>query len=638
MQRIGGWIGLLERNDVRQVMDVVKGLTASDSPRVNKAAEELRQWMADVRDLMAQKGVHREDGGTFRDVKKNDNYVPQITDWDSKLTDPKTGETKTLGEILGDENLDDVAKLRFFEKTREELGAGVDSTRQWLRDLKIDREHRLSRPKNPNVTMKRTINHPFYKKDMWALMRYSDQVASSLALEETLGHDMRHIGSAIADVPSRKLRKDLKQDVDTMFEHNDWSTTMGKVVRTGQGFEAITKMALSPFSVAMHNIHAATNLGMKAWFTAQIRMLSHPEKMMREKYYGGVVMIKMNPALLEGPRRGLAGKFFDVSGFSALYRWQRAAVAETAWAWMENDALSDLKAGGRKAETSRRLLKDRLLMSDDEIDKALANNRWDEESKWKAERVFADKVAFSENTSQMPRTARLSMAENLSDAEKNLHAAARGAYMLQSFQIKTYSGMKEWLFDEVFLHHNYRPLLPVFLLYPAAGFVLMNLKGAATGGIHRAFEGATGEKHTHDRWDSLLEEYQDVKNHPWVGPLKLYLDSLLVGMANERIKRWTDIGMMAAMGQKKKMENMVQYLAVDELDQLAGGLYADIFTAGATPIKAWYDYMHTKNPRKKAKVVGKDFAKEAENLAWPLRTIPKMNEWAGTKKFMPPPK
>lgn len=630
--------GRPQRDDVRRVMDVVKGLAASDDPRINKAAEELRQWMADARDLMAKKGVHRADGSTFAEVQRNPRYVPQITDWNTKLTDPQTGETKTLAEVVDDQTLDDVSKMRYFEKTRQELNAGVDSMRQWLRDLKIDREHRLNRPKNPNVTMPRTINHPFYRKDIWALMRYSDQVASALAMEDTLGHDMGRISRAIAEVPSRKLRKDLKQDVDSTFEYQDWSTTMGKVVRKGQAFEAISKMLLSPASVALHNIHAAMNLGIKPWFKAQIRILSHPREMMREKYYSGVVMIKMNPALLEGPHRGPAGKYFDLSGFSAIYRWQRAAVAETAWAWMEQDALSDLRAGGKRAETSRRLLKDRLLLSDDEINRAVANNRWDDESKYKAERVFADKVAFSERTSQMPRTARLSMAEDLSEAEKNLHAAARGAYMLQSFQIKTYSGMKEWLFDEVFHHHNYRPLLPLFLLYPAAGFVLMNVKGAIVGGFQRGFEKATGQNHTQDRWDRLFEEYKDIEKHPWVGPLKLYLDSMLIGMANERIKRWTDIGMMAAMGQKKKLENLVQYAAVDELDQLVGGLYADIFSLAATPGKAWYDYMHTKTPAKKLKAAEKDVVKEAKSLAWPLGTIPKINEWAGMKKITPPPR
>ena len=76
---------------------------------------------------------------------------------------------------------------------------------------------------------------------------------------------------------------------------------------------------------------------------------------------------------------------------------------------------------------------------------------------------------------------------------------------------------------------------------------------------------------------------------------------------------------------------------MDELDQLVGGLYADIFSLAATPGKAWYDYMHTKTPAKKLKAAEKDVVKEMKSLAWPLGTIPKINEWAGTKKQLNPP-
>src|ERR1019366_9981120 len=120
-------------------------------------------------------------------------------------TDSETGEIKTLAEVCDDKTLDDVAKLRYLEKERQRLKVGTGDAHRWLGELSRDRERRLKRPRNPNVTTKRTVNHPFYKKDIWALNKYFDQLGSAVALESTLGHDMGKVGSLIADVPSSAL-------------------------------------------------------------------------------------------------------------------------------------------------------------------------------------------------------------------------------------------------------------------------------------------------------------------------------------------------------------------------------------------------------------------------------------------------
>ena len=637
--KIREWLHRPGGDDVRQVWDVVEGRVSSDDPRINKAAEGMRKITGDARDLAAQEGVHREDGSTFADVPKDPYWMPHETDWDMELTDSETGEIKTLSEVCDDKTLNDVAKLRYLEKERQRLGAGTGDARRWLRELLQDREHRMNRPKNPNITKKRTVNHPFYKKDILALNNYFDQLGSAVALESTLGHDMGKISSLIADVPSSALRKDLKSNANLYFEYQDWNTRVGRAYRFMQPFQVVTKMLLSPISVAFHSVHAG-QLGLKPWLIGNLRMLRHPKERMREKFYAGVVMPRMNPELVEGKNFGVGREVLNRIGFTPTYNWQRGAVSEIAWAWMELDALGDLKAGGKRAETSRRLLKDRMRLSDDEINRAVANNRWDEESKWKAERVFANKVAFTEQPEQMPRMARLSMSEDLGDAEKNLHAAGRAAYSLQSFQIKSYSGIKEWYFDEVFHHRNFRPLLPFFLLYPAAGFVLMNVKAGVKHGAQKALESATSQSHTRDSWDNLLEEYKDIEKHPWSGPLRLYLDSLFIGMANERMKMWTDIGMMAAEGEEKKLYKMMGYMATDELDRLVGSIYKDIFMAASTPFTAAKDTGQLKNPtfKKYEKNLKKEAAREGKRIAWPLGAIPKINEWAGTKKIHPPPK
>ena len=149
--------------------------------------------------------------------------------------------------------------------------------------------------------------------------------------------------------------------------------------------------------------------------------------------------------------------------------------------------------------------------------------------------------------------------------------------MLQSFSIKTYSMLKENLYDEVVVHKNLKPLAPFLILYPLAGAALMASKAAVTGGFHRAAEKALGKAHQHDRWDTFLDEFRDIQKHPWAGALKFYLDSLCTITGMERTKRWTDIGMLAAMGESKKVEGEARYFATDETEQGVGGLYSDLF-------------------------------------------------------------
>ena len=61
-------IDLNDHKLVREVIDVQEGKRSSSNPKVNKAAAALSGYYDDERDMMANKGVHRADGGTFKDV------------------------------------------------------------------------------------------------------------------------------------------------------------------------------------------------------------------------------------------------------------------------------------------------------------------------------------------------------------------------------------------------------------------------------------------------------------------------------------------------------------------------------------------------------------------------------------------
>jgi hypothetical protein len=629
------------------VFNVVERKRVSANPKIIEAAAKVSDLMVHIRRLMGDKKVSFDTAvggtGTYADVKDNPHHMPHVTDWEAKLTDTVTGDTKTLRQITDDNTLDEAKKLRYMEAKRKELGASEQTAREWLEDLKRDRK-RLNGPKNPNVTMRRELNHPFYHRDIWALDNYINQVASAVSKEEHFGGDMRKLKTQLSRIPSQRLRTDLQSTIATMFEHQDWSTRVGKLIRHGQGFEAITKMILSPISVFFHGIHATLGLGgrVKPLAKAVLNAIAGRGEFMREKYYAGVVDQRMNPNLLEGGKGGAAGAYFKLSGFDGIYRWTRAIVGESANVWMKQDALPNLikyakmresmpenaKATFKGEDETRRLLKNTMLIGDHAIDEAIRNGKWDEGSINKAQRSFADQIAFSDNPLQMPKLSRMSMAEGLTDAEKNWHAAARGMYMLQSFSIKTYSLLREKLYDEVVVHGNLKPLAPFLLLYPAAGAALFGLKSGVKGGLHRAGENLTGKKHEHDAWDTFLDEFKDMKKNPWLGPMKFYIDSLCTATGMESTKRWTDMAMMMTMKEDKKADNTIRYILLDELEQKVGGLYSDILQAGYTQGQAAYDYRHTKTEKKKLPAAERDEMREVEQLVPITKSVPWIDQVA----------
>jgi hypothetical protein len=199
-------------------------------------------------------------------------------------------------------------------------------------------------------------------------------------------------------------------------------------------------------------------------------------------------------------------------------------------------------------------------------------------------------------------------------------------YMLQSFSIKAYGVLKDTLYDEIVIHKNLKPLAPFLLLYPIAGAALMAAKAGVTGGFHRAGEKAKGKKHEHDRWDTFMDEFRDIEKHPWAGALKFYLDSICTVTGMERTKRWADIGMMTAMGNKEKVANMARYFATDETEQGVGGLYSDLFWIAETQGQGVYDYLHTKHEIRKWPAFMRDESRELEQLIPFVKVIPKVEE------------
>lgn len=610
----------VDHNDaklVRQVWDVVEGHITSSDEKINKAAQGISDFMVKMHKLMSDKNlfVKLKDGRKvfYKDFASDPNYMPHMIDWDAELTDPETGETKTLREIMGND-FGAAQRLKYLRAKARELGKPTEIAELWLEEL---RQKKLRTPTLGNVKRERSLNLPFIKKDFASLDSYMDQVSTAIALEDHFGSEMEKLGKEIAKLPNKQLRRDVLGAYQKIFEHQDWSSPIGELVRKGQSFEVVTKMLYSPLKVGWHVLHSTIGLGGRMVPTAKAigKWAENPKAFMREKYYMGVVNMRLNPYLLEGGKNAAGNTFFKYTGFDKLYAWVRAIDGEAAKITMEQEALPALRKGGKAEKNMRRLLKEYFLIGDGAIDQALESGRWDEVSLAKAQRAFADKVAFSaENPLQMPALSRMSMDESLTTEQKNVAAAIRASYMLQSFTVKTFSLLRESLYEEVVIHHNLRPLVPFLLLYPLAGQAMMGATAGAKAAVHRGWEKMRGKEHEHDQLDTWLQQFDDIKDHPFIGPLRIYLDGMLMAATLDRTKRVTDFLMLLGMGQKKPAEDTVKYFPEDLIEEGVGTLAADIWSAMVTtPVKEVRDAFFGSDKTHGTRMMN-DLLKEIERL------------------------
>ena len=562
---------------VGAVIDVVEGHAASADPRINKAAADQEEFMERMRQFLANKNVSVTlDSGEkfpYKQILKKP-HIAHFINYDAKLTDPDTGVTKTLREVMG-HSFGELQRLRYMEAYARQIGKPVEEARVWIQEL----ERRMKGPRLGQVKGERSINVPFYYKDFDHLLRYVKQVSTAAAMEETFGGEMEKLKKEVGKVPNEKARKDILYSFKTMFEVPDWNTAFGNIVKKGQGFEALTKMPLSALKVPFHLVHAS--MGLKGRGTpilkAGLEWIKNPREFMREKYQLGVVGSRTeNPWLLAGRyEKGLGKEVFKDTGFDMVYRWVRGITGESAKVYMEQNALGDLRKGGSRAEESRRILKRNFLIGDNAIDEAIRTGQWSEEDLAKAQRAFANKVTFSRNPGQMPSLARLSLA-NDSKTMNELAAGVRGTYALQTFSIKTYSFLRDALYDEVVVHHNLKPLTPFLLLYPVAGQLITGLTTGVKHGVNLASEQLRGKEHKRDSFDNWVQQFKNLKHHPVTGALMLWVDGACVAAAMERTKRVADIVLLMAEGHKNQADDMMKYWINDELEGDFGSIYTDM--------------------------------------------------------------
>jgi diguanylate cyclase (GGDEF)-like protein len=433
------------------------------------------------------------------------------------------------------------------------------------------------------------LENPKEFKGWETVLGYFDQAAESLSKEENFGKNMRKVYNEIDKIPSRNGRSTISAMFDAMVAPQDWDTLSGKFYNAMIGYEAASKMMLSFVKVPYHLSHAFQVMskvpkGMTSISLGGLETAMHPRRVLEEATFSGTLAKQLNFGDVGGhpEEKSLAHAVFKKYMFQAFYRWGRAIAATGARTWMEQYALHELKKGGTSAEHTRRTIRDVMLIGDRSIDEALRSGRWSSEDLQKSQVAFANLTMFSDNPMQMPGWARLDVRRDTPSQLVTLARAVRLTYALQSFTIKTTSLIREHLWDEVMIHHNYRTIAPFLVLYPVVGEML-RASTAGTKAVGQLFtSGATkvitgkGQK-KEDAWEKWLADWKDDLHHGAVGYFKRYLDDLTYTIAWDRTRRLSDPLLNLLEGKRgKEMGPGFKYLFEDEIEQDIGAAYNDL--------------------------------------------------------------
>jgi hypothetical protein len=236
----------------------------------------------------------------------------------------------------------------------------------------------------------------------------------------------------------------------------------------------------------------------------------------------------------------------------------------------------------------------------------------------------------------MPQLARAEIAKGASRPEIGLKRAVRLTYALQSFSLKATSLLREKLYDEVVIHHNYRPLAYALVASPILGQMLQATGAGAKHVVHKGIEGLTGHKHERDSWDNYLDNLKKTFEHPdAVDLLKFIIDGYTLGYGWDMVRTVTDPFLDLAAGNTKKAGQEFKYMGADIIEHLIGPFYDDVMKSVEEVGRIGQIESGRRNPGLKPKKVKESVGKYIEGQVPALRTIPPFEDVFGIK---PPPR
>jgi hypothetical protein len=217
-----------------------------------------------------------------------------------------------------------------------------------------------------------------------------------------------------------------------------------------------------------------------------------------------------------------------------------------------------------------------------------------------------------------------------------LKRAVRLTYALQSFSIKATSLLRERLYDEVVVHHNYRPLAYAMVASPIIGQMLQATGTGTKHIVHKGFEGLTGHKHELDSWDRYIANLKQTFEHPEAADLlKFIIDGYTLGYGWDMVRTVTSPFLDLAAGNLKKSGQEFKYMGTDIIEHLIGSFFDDCLKSLEEVGRIGQIEAGRRNPLLKPKKVRQSVGKYLEGQVPALGTFPPFEDVFGIK---PPPK
>jgi hypothetical protein len=608
---------------MNDLWDAVEGKRVIDNPAINAAVNDIANLHERIHSAEGTAGVKLKTPSgevlSWKQISKDRNYMPHRIDWDAQVQDPVTGETHTLRDIM---------KETFAEASRRRIIDAIAKERNYTYDQVVDylRAYAPNTPVLSHIHRARTIDFPFIKKDWRTLMSYYRQAADAIAIEKNFGSDRGKLDKEIARIPSENGRRTIQSMFDGLLEPQEWQDWTAKAYNAAIAFEAATKMTISVTKVPFHLVHIP--MGLKGRVMPLVKAIARDifdhKDVMDNATYVGTIARQLNAAdvIAKGEdSQGITHQIFGKTGFNAAYKQVRAIAGESSRIWMEQYAMKELRKDN--SGEARRILRDVMLVGDKAIDQAIAIGRFTPEDLAKGQTAFANLTTWSNNPLQMPGWARLHIERNDPTTMVGIKRAVRLTYALQSFALKSTSLLREQLYDEVVHHKNLKPLAYAVIAYPVIGQLLAATGAGAKHFVHKGIEGLEHKEHENDSWDKFFANLEDTFEHPEaVKFLKFYIDGWTLGVGWDRVRRWTDPFLNAAIGKNKEAQSGLTYLLKDEGEQLIGPAFSDLVEFLGFGVDVGKIEIGQKHPEQKKEKVEAAAKKETKQIVPILGQVP----------------
>ena len=644
---------------VSEVMDVMRGKTASNNPAVNQVAAEMRDWFNMARDAVLDAGVKKKNaktGAWEKWMPRKDYDWHHIIDWNGEVEyqNPTTGETER-------HKLKDVMKRTFAEEKRRSViirlaGMAKDADGNPVSPEAMDRYLRQRYKRGTPVQAfqeERSIDFPIIRRDFGVVENYARQIAKAIAIEQHFGSDRGKLDAEIEKIPSVKGRRDIKAMFDALLSPQELSGSMlpkkvfgmrlpevgwNQFTNALTTFTALTKMPLSFAKVPLHATHMiyALHGDVRPMVKGMADLMMHSKMRYEDAVFLGTIArdVDFTGVTDQGQRPGLQHMMFDVTMFNTAYKIGRMWAANSGRIWMEQYAMHGLKKGGRGAEEVRRMLRQTMLIDNEAINQAVVSGQFSPEDIKKAQVAFANEVMFTDNPTEMPAWARKAITSETPEWEANLFRAMRLTYSMASFTVKTRALLRKHVMDETFLHHNPKMLALTAVVEPLVGAAVATAGAGIKSGIQRSLEGWTVQPQKQDALDREKEMFEKAFKTGWdkkgiAAKAELYLDLLTMGVAQEQIRLLGDM-LLNIAADPKKAKGQAEYFGPDILEGTIGPIWE---TTVIHPLQYGLDEV-------KIMAGGKDVRKKTEHRTAKaaFEEMPVTQNVPAVKKMEAPPK